>query len=155
MPQRLSVAKLMLHCGGALLLGVTLYGLTRDPRPIVMQNLLPAVWDAAAGWHIPAQWPSFLHSYALVVATRFVYPLSNRVHYTAALCSIGLAFALELVQHPVIAKVLPSSNAPLLGTLLESVNDYALFGTFDVYDLVAVLLGAVLALWVTRPRFTS
>jgi len=53
------------------------------------------------------------------------------------------------MQHPSVAALL---TRDALSWLPAAVKNYALFGRYDVYDLVAIGLGALAAIWVTRPR---
>lgn len=150
MHKRLTLLTSLLHCGGAIVLGLLLYILTRDPRPVFMQTVIPAAWKIELGWAFAPQWPSFLHSYALIIATCYLFPPRKRFHREAIFGAFLLAFTLELVQHPRIATLISVSELPVLGKLLESIKQYALFGTFDVYDLVAVICGVLAALWFSK-----
>ncbi len=134
----------------ALLAGLLLYLLTREPATVTLFRLIPLpTWP---GEH-PYCWlcgvmPSLLHVYAFILLSALVLQPQSRKQ-VIALCLFwgGIESLFELGQLDAVAVLLqhtlPSdieSNA-----LLSVTQDYFLSGTFDPLDLVFVGLGTLAA----------
>jgi hypothetical protein len=90
--------------------------------------------------------PSFLYTLALGLLVCACATTLNKVRIHCVVW-IGLALYLELTQAPIIAGTLPSWLAVVLSELFwDFVGSYWPRGAFDPLDLVATLLGGIIAL---------
>ena len=126
----------------ALAAGVLVYWSDRDPA---RSTLIPAaaMLAGSVGFGVLGQWlPSFVHSLAFGLLTAVALP--PRFMPRAAACASWavLNIAFESGQHPRVAAAWRTRFGDgWLGAYFER-------GTFDVGDIVAALLGAVVAIGV-------
>lgn len=133
---------------GALVLGSLVYVLD---RPAATVYLLPNAWSLARAHHrwfgaLGGNLPEFVHVYAFILLTAAVSPWPARV---VPICAFWWVVdsLFKLGEHPVlaphIAAVLPAwfQHVPIL----ENTGNYFLHGTFDPWDLAAILLGTLVA----------
>lgn len=136
----------------ALALGLLVYLADRDPSQSL---LIPAVAAlAGSDWFGPiGQWlPSLVHALAFSLFTAAALPPRSPWRYRACAvwCAVNLAF--ELGQHPRLSAPLAEGLQAGFGDtrLSRTLANYFLRGTFDVADIVAVVLGALAAAAVLR-----
>jgi N-acetylneuraminic acid mutarotase len=133
---------------GALVTGLLVYLFDRDPASIY---LLPAAWSLAddpssLGWFGGAL-PAFAHAFAFTLLTAIVLGATRR----AALCASALWWtagsAIEIAQHPVLARHVADALPRWLDSLplLENTAPFFIRGTFDPWDLVALTAGVFAA----------
>lgn len=96
--------------------------------------------------------PSLLHAAAFTLLTAAALGPTRRNLFAAAAgwTLVGLAF--EAIQHPAVADALWPRPGALAGEgvvdrVVALLAGYAHLGTFDPLDLLATLLGGVLAAW--------
>jgi len=104
------------------------------------------------------QLPSFLHTYAFILLTYAVLGITSQ---KALLASISFWLVIELLfevgQMPSVAVILVSLTPEWFSdfSMLELIDGFFLNGTYDVFDVLAILLAAI-ASWLTirvgRPR---
>jgi hypothetical protein len=139
---------LALMAVGALALGSLVYVLD---RPAATVYLLPNVLSLARGHHrwfgaLGGNLPEFVHVYAFILLTVAVGPWPARV---LPICAFWWAVdsLFKVGEHPLlaphIAAVLPAwfQHVPIL----DNTGNYFLHGTFDPWDLVAILVGSIVA----------
>lgn len=141
--------RLLVVAGGALLLGVGVYALT---RPIGSAYLLPAILEFdSSSLSLPAilggSLPAFLHVYTFALLTIVVLGVTPKraAWAAAAWCALDLLF--EFGQWPPLAERLAAGLPGWFGQVpvLDHVGAYFVQGSFDPVDLLATLLGAVMA----------
>jgi hypothetical protein len=130
----------------ALLVGVTAYGTLRSGGALAF----PTGLGLGASGALAGSLPSFVHTFAFALLSAVALGLDRRalVRCAGAWALVGVAF--ELLQHDRIAAALlphPATFAPDGATqaLVALLARHAHLGVFDVYDVVATLLGAVAA----------
>ena len=132
--------------GTALLAAVAVYCLGRIYPPDLLtpfQSTIPALVGQAG---LFGSAPSFLYILAigLIVGTCASTPASARTH---CLIWLGLALLLEISQHPIIAEPLASWLADTLFiSAWEIVGPYWKRGVFDPLDIIATVVGGLVAL---------
>jgi len=131
----------------ALALGLLVYLADRDARHAVV---IPAVAALAGSslFGVLGQWlPSFVHPFAFSLFTAAALPPRSawRNGACAAWCAVNIAF--EVGQHPNVSVRLAEGLLDSFGpsSRTRTLADYFLRGTFDVGDIVATVVGAVLA----------
>lgn len=138
---------------GALALGTLLYLLDRPAERtyFIPQFLADALQpDGGAGLFggLGQQLPTFLHTFAFCLLTAAL--LRVGVRGSLAICSGWLMIdaAFEIGQHPDIAPVLARWTPDWFSAIpvLDNTAGYFLNGRFDPYDLISIVVGAVLAL---------
>jgi len=90
--------------------------------------------------------PSFFYTLALglLVGDCASTLIKARIH---CMVWIGLALCLELTQHPIVTGILSSWLTAVLPELFwDFVGPYWTRGTFDRLDLIATLIGGIIAL---------
>ena len=143
----------VLGTAAALALGALVY--------VTMRDQLPAVLPAWLSAHVPltalrafvpdgltGPMPSFAHAAAVLLLTAAVAG-RTRLARPAMAGSLLLCLALELVQHPAVNDGMAlwidaAGLAP--GRLLE----YAGHGTFDSYDIAAIVVAATVVFRLTE-----
>jgi hypothetical protein len=135
----------------ALALGLLVYVADRDPS---RAWLLPAFASTATPVHEPwfgllGQWlPSAVHPFAFGLLSAALLPVQGAARPAACVAWALVNALFELGQHPlVIARVahaLQATEGP--PWLIRPLSNYFVRGTFDVGDLAATALGALLAL---------
>lgn len=137
----------------ALLLGILIYGLFRDPEQLLLAGLLPTLTDSLPGsspGKSPAVFyslPSFLHIYAFILLSCVVVAAS--INSVRLICLFWLVTELlfEIGQHDAVATFLitqlpePSTQPGWLQALVG----YFVNGRFDTMDILALILGAASA----------
>ncbi|MEL7450330.1 MAG: hypothetical protein AAFN78_14040 [Pseudomonadota bacterium] len=144
-----------LGAAAALGLGALVYVTMRDHLPAVLPGWLSTVEALSASRALVPDWltgplPSFAHAAAVLLLTAAVAGRTRLARGAMAL-SLLLCLALELVQHPVVNETVAAWTGAA-GLAPDRLLSYAAHGTFDHYDVAAVVLAAVVAHWlVTRP----
>ena len=136
----------------ALALGLLVYLADRDARHAV---LIPA-FAALAGSNLfgaLGPWlPSFVHPFAFSLFTAAALPSRSAWRHgaCAAWCAVNVAF--EVGQHPNVSARLAEGLRANLGpsSVSRTLADYFLRGTFDLGDIVAAVIGAIVAAGVLR-----
>lgn len=139
----------------ALLAGIFVYLFVRPQASVYfvtgfLQPLnittFPTLWFAD-------QLPSFLHTYAFILLTYLVIGIKSH----KALCaSITLWLLLELLfelgQIPSVAVILVSLTPEWFSSfsVLELIDGIFINGTYDAFDVLAILLAALAAWWTIR-----
>lgn len=132
----------------ALVLGALVYVLDRPAATVyLLPNALSLVhghhrWFGALGGNLP----EFVHVYAFILLTAAVGPWPARV---VSICAFWwmVDSLFKVGEHPLlaphIAAVLPAwfQHVPIL----DNTGNYFLHGTFDPWDLVAILVGTIVA----------
>lgn len=138
----------------ALLLGGVVYIIDRPPERIYFLHETFSLY--VHGQHhfgvIGNSLPTFAHVFALILITAGLLSVRKRnlIYVSVSWFVIDLAF--EIGQHPVAAtRILPIipdwfRQIPLL----ENVPSYFIHGTFDILDVVSIILGAVAAYFASR-----
>ena len=136
----------------AMTIGGLVYLVDRDVSHAV---LIPAIAAPANSrlFGVLGQWlPSFVHPFAFSLFTAAVLPLGSAPRYRvcAAWCAANIAF--ELGQLPQASAQLARALQGLFGDapLAQALANYFVRGTFDVADIVAVVIGALMAAAVLR-----
>lgn len=146
-------AVLVISAGVALALGLLVYVSDRDPS---RSWLLPAFASTTTPAHAPwfgllGQWlPSAMHPLAFGLLSAVLLPARGVARPAACLAWALVNALFELGQHPRfsgrIAQALHATEGP--AWLVQPVSNFFVRGTFDVADLAATALGALLALGV-------
>ncbi len=136
----------------ALAVGVLVYLTDRDPA---WARLLPMVGARAgnAAFGVLGQWlPSFVHVFAFGLFTAAALPLRRTPRYEVCAVWCVVNVALELGQHPQLSARLAEALEGGFGRtpLIRQLAGYFVRGTFDVGDVVAAVLGALMAAAVLR-----
>lgn len=136
----------------ALALGTLVYLSDRDGS---RATLIPTIGALAGGdrfGHLGLWLPSFVHPFAFGLLSAAALPALGACRYGACLawCMLNLAF--ELGQHPLLSLRLAEALHQALGhtPLTHSLSSYFMRGTFDLNDVVAVILGSLAAAAVLR-----
>jgi hypothetical protein len=138
---------LWLKGSGALGLGMLVY---LCDRPASQALLMPQLgFLAGHSWFgIAGQWlPSFVHAFAFGLFSAAL--LAPRPRWVFGACGFWFAVnaAFEIGQHPQVRGPLAAALQRGFGEgpVVRACQNYFLRGTFDVADLVAAALGALLA----------
>ena len=130
----------------SLLAAVLVYSFTRIYPPELLVSIQATHPGLAAQTGIFGSAPSFFYTLALgLFIGACASTLTNaRVH---CLVWIGLAICLELTQHPIVSEYFSTWLAPILSeSSWELIGSYWTRGAFDQLDLVATLIGGIIAL---------
>lgn len=135
-----------LIAAAALGAGSLVYLLDRSPGNVYF---LPLAWGSGYGsWFgaLSGVLPAFLHVYAFILLTAAVVSARARV-LSICLFWLGIDTLFELGQHatlaPALAAALPARFEQI--PMLERSVGYFLHGTFDPWDLTAILVGTLAA----------
>ncbi|HHM05519.1 MAG TPA: hypothetical protein ENJ19_07225 [Gammaproteobacteria bacterium] len=115
-------------------------------RPAGSAAFVPAGWSlelfAAPPW-LSGQLPSFAHAFALPLLTAATLALHHRRALLAA-CGVwaGINILFELGQHPAAAALLEPYLRHVDHRLAHAAAAYFSHGTFDGWDIIAVIAGA-------------
>jgi hypothetical protein len=138
----------------ALLLGALVYV---SERAATSAQWLPAwaAWPALQGhWFgVLGQWlPSFVHVFAFSVLTALLLPRRAHVGDGACVFWLGVNLLFELGQWRPVALwlVMHLQPAPEAGRWRQALAAYFSNGTFDAGDVLAAVLGGVLAALLLR-----
>lgn len=134
----------------ALALGLLVYASDRGAVPGSSLLLSPTP-GALTGHHFFGpfgQWlPSFVHTFAFALFTAAALAPSPTPRYGACLAWGAVNVAFEIGQHPLLntrlAELLQSSFGDMPTT--QALASYFVHGTFDPGDIVAALLGSLVA----------
>ena len=130
-----------------LMLGALVYLLDRPaeqsfiPSTISLFQVTPAVFGVIGG-----SLPAFAHVFAFSLLTAAVLGGAKKARITACLgwCAVDAAF--EVGQHPQVANWLSGQLEGFEHLLvLAQTTRYFHYGTFDPWDLLAIVLGALVA----------
>jgi hypothetical protein len=143
-----------------LLIGGAVYIIDRPPDRTYLFNLLP-IWLSGYSTGprlstvVGGSLPPFIHALSFSMITSSLYPPKTLIYASICLTWLFIGVIFELGQGPGkwIVQLIPEyiDSIPCIG----SVRDYFLLGTFDVLDLLAVILGSsigFLLLLFTRNR---
>jgi hypothetical protein len=130
----------------ALSAAIAVYCLARFYPPALLEPFRATRSALAAQPGLFGSLPSLFYTLAmgLLVGVCTATPTDARKY---CLLWIGLALLLELTQHPIVAKPLSiwlSTN--LTTSIWEVVGPYWIRGTFDPIDMLATLVGGLIAL---------
>jgi len=133
----------------ALLAGLLLYLVTRDPQTIAFARILPFT----PGWKplpcpVCGALPSLLHVYAFILISAYVLqPTTRQQLLSICLAWSGIEAVFELGQLDGMASLYQSLLPHWLeeNPLLSLTGDYFVRGTFDPLDLLCIGLGALAA----------
>lgn len=133
---------------GALVAGSLVYVLDRPAATVyLLPNALSLAlsqlpWFGALGGHLP----EFIHVYAFILLTVAVSPWPARVGPICAFWWV-VDSLFELGQHPLLAPHLAAALPAWFQQIpiLDNTANYFLYGTFDPGDLVAIVLGTIVA----------
>ncbi len=131
-----------------LLLGIAVYVLDRESASVYFLTPFGSLDPGTSTFgSLGGQLPEFVHVYAFSLLTAIIFNLSRRI----VLLSCGFWWLIdtmfEVGQHPIISphivSFIPSwfSRVPFL----ENTTSYFLYGTYDPWDLLAILLGGLTA----------
>lgn len=131
-----------------LIIGMAVYVLDREAGTVYF---LSPFWslDHSTSLFGPlgGQLPEFVHVYAFSLLTAITFTISRRVVLSSCCFWWLLDSLFELGQHPVISPHIASripqwfSHVPFL----ENSASYFMYGTYDPWDLLAILLGGLAA----------
>ena len=129
----------------ALLLGLMIYLLSRDPQQVYFLSYVPAFQQSDSNELGIFSYflPSLLHIYAFILLTVAVLSASLTQTRIICLCWVFLECLFEIGQHKAIADHLSEFSEGIF--ILEVSSEYFLNGTFDIFDIVAIVMGAFLA----------
>ncbi len=147
-----------LGAAGARLFGALVYVTMRDHLPAALPAWLSNVGPLAAVRALVPDWltgpmPSLAHAAAVLLLTAAVAG-GTRLARPAMAGSLLLCLALELVQHPVVndsMAALTGAAGLAPGRLLA----YAAHGTFDSFDVAAIIAAAAAAFWLIKRLMPS
>lgn len=131
-----------------LLLGSLVYLLDRNPDSVYFIPSWLSQWSPYQSFYgkFGNFIPTFVHPFALILLTAAFVELKK--HNIIGICLTWLLIdsLFELAQMTVVAQwligIVPSfTNVPIL----ENTRNYFLYGTFDVLDLVSIVLGTMAA----------
>ena len=138
---------------GVLLLGALVYVLDRSPAQVPLLSAfnlfgqLPSVFGP-----IGDSLPTFAHAFAFAVLSAVILGNSRKVAFWTCLGWFGVDAAFEIGQHPhsaeALSQFLPASFEHL--PILTQIESYFVLGTFAVWDLISIGLGAISAYLVLR-----
>lgn len=134
----------------ALLLGALVYLTDRNPSHAL---LLPNLRVRADGVSFGAwgQWlPSFVHPLAFGLLTAACWSSAAGPRYAACLVWGLVNIAFEVGQHPSFSRLWADAllTGEASGPLMEPLARYFVWGTFDPFDIVAAVLGSLVAAFV-------
>jgi hypothetical protein len=95
----------------------------------------PSVFGALGG-----SLPTFAHAFAFSIFTALILGPTRRTALSACLTWFFIGVCFEIGQHTAIAPSLASVLSPF-----GSLSSYFLAGTFDLFDLASIVIGAALA----------
>ena len=132
----------------ALVVGVLVYLIDRDPTLVPffsgfsLYGLLSPVFGAQG-----LSLPTFTHVFALSLLTVAVLGCGRVAALGVCLSWLVIDLAFEAAQHPAIATRLSTAIdvGPAWLSVLEPVQRYASYGTYDALDVLSIFLGACLA----------
>ena len=132
----------------ALLLGTMVYVVDRPgdqsfvPSAISLFPFTPAVFGV-----VGHSLPTFVHVLAFCLFTTVLFAGGEKTAIAVCLSWFLVEVALELGQHPALAPSLSQLIPPWFAHLpiLNKTDSYFLYGTFDPFDLLAIVSGALAA----------
>jgi len=129
---------------GAIVIGLLVYVVDRHgqvsflPRyPIYPQTL--SIFGAFGG-----VLPTLTHTFIFIVISSCVWATTIRHIYITCIFWVVVEFSMEIIQHSNITIYLKSLSLAQ-GTVGEPLYLFSLYGVFSIGDLIAVIVGAVLA----------
>ena len=141
-----------------LLVGTLVYVLDRSPAQVPLLSAislfgeLPPIFGA-----IGHSLPTFAHVFAFAVLSTVILGNSRKMALWICAGWFAVDAAFEVGQHPLIweriSSVMPGGESQL--TVLNSVKNYFVLGTFDAWDLVSIALGAWFAYLLLRWRLPN
>ena len=148
---KLEVNKTQIFIGfGALLLGALVYIIDRPPGdtyfvsnsnlPISLHYRLPNLFGAAGN-----SLPDFIHPFSFILITAGILSCSKRGHIIISLAwlTVDLIFEFGQKYKGFSLKLIPECFEGI--PFLENSANYFKFGTFDIMDVAAIILGTLLA----------
>ena len=136
-----------------LLLGILVYIIDRPPEQVpVLSDLNPSHHMPALFGSVGHSLPTFAHVFAFCLLT--VVLLGNSKQHAAVVCLAWFCVdsAFELGQTEQAAGWLQPFIPQWFDyvPILDQTGSYFVYGTFDVFDLISIALGAVTAYFVIR-----
>ncbi len=134
----------------ALLVGTLVYLIDRPPDHtyfvysssinMSLYNILPNVFGDT-GNHLP----EFIHAFSFILITAGLLSCRKRGCLIVCFCwfSIDTAFELGQKYSSLSAKIIPDWFGCI--PFLENTRGYFIKGTFDIFDIVAIMLGTMMA----------
>lgn len=133
----------------ALLLGVLIYVVSRDPRQVFFLGYLPLINN---GILFPSSsllysLPSFLHIYAFILLSSVVMSGRAKRRWLIVVLWLVIEILFELGQQHAIATVIVAALPAWFQdhSLLRALGDYFMSGRFDLLDVAGLILGALAA----------
>ncbi len=130
----------------SLTIAIAVYALARENVPSALSPLhSPHAWLVEHS-HLFGSAPSFLYTFAITLLLGVVSSKRGgaRLH---CMVWIGIAMMLEITQLPGISETLANSTTSVLPQQISGlILPYWTHGVFDPVDLLATLLGGVLAM---------
>ena len=138
-----------LYAAAALLTGAAIYAFCRGEPTLLAQNLWPAQSDLLRPLKTPIPWitgslPSFVHAYALLMASAAI-AIDAKLSRAALWGGVLICLSMEAIQAAPLAQAIAAAAAEL--PALKGVASYAIAGTFDVFDVLAISVASSAATW--------
>ncbi|MFK8030503.1 MAG: hypothetical protein AB8G18_09710 [Gammaproteobacteria bacterium] len=127
--------------------GVLVYAIGRPYAPQLIHTLLSR-FDVTAqilpssALPLTYQLPSFFHMLAMLLATVAVTRHQPKFQKPALIITFILGITMEFVQHPAVKKSLEACADTHACSVFSDFTAYALAGTFDRLDVLAIVLAA-------------
>ncbi|MBK8104600.1 MAG: hypothetical protein IPK42_03155 [Betaproteobacteria bacterium] len=133
--------------GFALLVGVLVYLIDRDPARAMLFPRIAALDTGALFGAIGAWLPSFIHTFAFSLFTAAALKRAASPAYGACAAWWAVNLAFEAGQHEQLSSYFADWLNLAFGPtwLARALSNYFLRGTFDVGDIAAVTAGALAA----------
>ncbi len=136
----------------SLMAGYFVYLLFRPGPAIIAIPHSIEHWRITIDWLVPltGALPEFLHTYAFILLTYVVLGVGNKSHLFISVISwLVIEVLFELGQHPLISKFIDTVvfSADKVNSLESIVRNYFIHGTYDIYDLLAILLACITAVF--------
>lgn len=131
----------------ALSVGLLVYLTDRDPSKASLILAVSWLQGAIAFGAVGGCLPTLAHTFAFSLFTAAALPRRSSPPYGACVTWFALNAAFEVGQHPQVSLRLAAllERDDLAGPLSSALANYFVRGTFDVRDIGAALIGAVLA----------
>ncbi|MFC1613436.1 hypothetical protein ACFL23_03845 [Patescibacteria group bacterium] len=135
---------------GSLFIGILVYLIDRSPNSayfvyncrvnISLYNIFPNIFG-----FIGNNLPSFIHVFSFILITGGLISYNNKRYFIISLFWLIINFAFELGQkfNLFSSKIIPCWFEYI--PFLENAKNYFLKGTFDIFDLLAIVIGSLLA----------
>jgi hypothetical protein len=132
----------------ALFLGLMMYLFSRDPHQVYFLENVPTHFDTAADSNKAIDsLPSFLHVYSFILLTSAVLSASLTTIRIICVFWFSIECLFEIGQYHAISYHITNHVPAWFADvpILKLVPAYFVYGTFDVVDIIAMLLGVCAA----------